>query len=469
MTRVIDGLVPSYDQRKAGQRGSRLPQRGRRPAAVATLVALGLVGLLTAVTRMGTSRWADVAAAEVVSGHTIQIARGERWSRLLPGEKVPEGAQVQTGATEARLRLDNGEVWLAPETAAQVFSDQVEMSRGEILVASSGKVRAQWQDVAVVGEGIFRVAGGTHPRIGVYQGRAEVTRPGETRALAALDQLQLATRRLPADPDPLSYSPADPWDTQLLGQAIAFDTEVARVASSIDLRFSERPRSEDFYRQFTAVDDVLLPTLLKAAPDVSSEGQFGPPSEVLITMFAARATARAWGQPVNTSLERIVQWRAQGARWGLVSLRAKITVADFTRALDLSQVVAPIPVAKPAARQVAAQVPVLDSTVQDSTVQDSTVQDSTTDTPAPAPPVPTQPEPIAALTAEAAEPSFEESEPQSELEEPKEPEIPELPDETLSSPDPVIELPDLRSGEVEESMRDLLDLLGEALTPREML
>ncbi|MGH8932467.1 MAG: hypothetical protein ACRDZO_18035 [Egibacteraceae bacterium] len=341
MTDLIDRLVPGsdyYDRRKSGQDISQPPRRNRREAAIAMLVTLGLVGVLGGVALAGADRWRQAPAATVSSGESLLVLTGERWSRLVPGDGVREGARVQTGGSQTRLRLGDGEVWLGPETGARIFSDRVEVLRGEALIASQGRLGARWADVEVWGAGTFRVAGGTHPHVGVYQGDAEVRRPGETRALSALEQMELDARRLPAEPDPLAYRTEDPWDARLLGQAIVFDQEVERVVRSIDLRFADTPRSSEYYRGFKAVDSSALDQLRGAGRDIASDGRFGPPSEVLITLFVARATAQVWERTLPDTVSQVVQWRAQGARWGLVALRSKVTVADLRNVVDLSRV-----------------------------------------------------------------------------------------------------------------------------------
>ncbi len=452
MTDLIDRLAPGsdcHDRRRSVQHSPPPARRNRREAAIALLVTLGLVGVLGSVALAGADRWRQAPTATVLSGDSLLALTGERWSRLVSGDGVREGARVQTGGSEARLRLGDGEVWLAPETGARIFPDRVEVLRGEALISSLGHLGARWADVEVRGAGTFRIAGGTHPRVGAYQGDAEVRRPGETRALSALEQIELDARRLPAKPDPLAYRTEDPWDAQLLGQAIAFDQEIERVARSIDLRFADTPRSPEFYRGFKAVDSSTLPLLRDAGRDIASDGRFGPPSEVLTTLFVARATAQVWEKGVPATVSEVVQWRAQGARWGLVALRSKITVADLRNVVDLSRV---DPIADPSPRPLASEA----------AGEERSVPTQVASLPA------TQTEEPDSVSLESSEETPPE-EPEEQVETSSEigtEETAALDSGPVDPVDPEPSLEDEADGRVQRDLAGLLDLLGGVLTGR---
>jgi hypothetical protein len=335
MKDLIDPIVRDlggYHGQKEGHGGDRKPH-GR---VAVTLVVLGLVVALSGVAFLVSmdSRLRRGVAARVRSGDSIEVSGDDRWLRLSPGREVREGARVRTGGTEARLRLRDGEVWIGPQAAARIFSDRIDLIRGEALVSSRGHLVARWADVEVSGRGAFRITPGTNPRVGIYHGDATVRRPGEHRALAALEQLELAARRLPADPNPLAYRIEDRWDQEFLGPAIAFDGEVSRITRGIDMRFSTAPRPPEFYRSFRAFDKIGVSSLKAGARDIRRDGWFGPPSDVLITFFVAEAAGHAAEQTVP----KIAQWRARGSRWGLIALRLGLTASDFTQVVDLSQV-----------------------------------------------------------------------------------------------------------------------------------
>jgi hypothetical protein len=317
----------------------RQPPRGGRLVIAAVVVAGVLLLLGACALLLGLGRrlgGGEVATVLVADG--LEVAGQQGWTPLRPGSELPEGARIRTAARQARLRLDDGEVWLGPGGAAAVHARRVDLIRGEAVARSRGSLAVRWTDVEVVGTGTYRVTPGTNPRVGVYEGAVEVRRPAESRAVSALQQLGLAARRLPADPDPLEYRPDDPWDRELLAQAIAFDDEVDRIARGIDLRYTRAARPVAFYRAFRAVDETTIPVLQAAARESLDDGQFGPPSDVLVTLFVAEAAANLEAIPLPESTASVARRRAAGARWGLVALERHLTAQQFSQAVDLSQI-----------------------------------------------------------------------------------------------------------------------------------
>jgi hypothetical protein len=280
------------------------------------------------------------ASAEVSSGDTLEIVGERGWMRLGVGERIPDGAPVRTGNSQVRLQFRDGQVWLGPDAAARVFSQRLDLIRGQAVVVNpmGGALSARWTDVTVSGQGVFRLIPGVDPRVAVYSGSARVRRPAESRPVGALEQMPLSTRRLPASPAPLEYTAQDPWDRELLSQAVAFDDEVQRIARGIDVKFAMGAKPPEFYRVFKAVDDATIPILKSTARTITPDGLFGPASDVLITLFVAEAAAEATGKPLAAAATQTATWRAEGARWGLVAMRFGITASDFAETVDLSQI-----------------------------------------------------------------------------------------------------------------------------------
>jgi hypothetical protein len=345
MTRIVDPPAQGHETRPATRALAlrRIVSRRLHPRrAFVLVVVLGLVAILGGVVfwkglgnrlRLGVS-------AQVVSGDTLETAGERGWVRLGVGDDVPNGARLRTGHTEVRLKLRDGQIWLGPDAAARVFFQQVDLIRGEAMVVdpANGALSARWADVLVSGRGTFRLTPGVDPRVGVYAGSVLVRRPAESRPVEALEQLSLSTRRLPVNSAPLAYRATDPWDRELLGQAVAFDDEVERIARGIDVKFTSGVKPPEFYRAFKAVDDAIIPILRSTARTVTPKGHFGPPSDVLVTLFVAEAAAEATHKPVSAAAVQTATWRAEGARWGLVAMRFGITAADFAETVDLSQI-----------------------------------------------------------------------------------------------------------------------------------
>lgn len=348
MTGIVDPLARGHETRLPPRpRALRRIASGRSPRsrrlALAVAVVFGLAALLGGfiflVPEPRARLWRG-ASAKVSSGDTLEIAGERGWVRLGVGERIPDGAPVRTGNSQVRLQFHDGQVWLGPEAAARVFSQRVDLIRGEAMVINpaGGALSARWTDVTVSGRGVFRLIPGVDPRVAVYSGSARVRRPAESRPVGALEQMRLSTRRLPVSPAPLEYAAQDPWDRELLSQAVAFDDEVQRIARGIDVKFAVGAKPPEFYRVFKAVDDATIPILKSTARTITPDGQFGPASDVLVTLFVAEAAALATGKPLAAAVTQTATWRAEGARWGLVAMRFGITASDFAETVDLSQI-----------------------------------------------------------------------------------------------------------------------------------
>lgn len=278
------------------------------------------------------------AAATVLVGDDVEVAVGDGWEQVTAGGSIPAGARVRTTASEARLELRSGELWLGRNAAARVDPDGIDVFRGETLVVSGGALDSRWTDVEVSGEGVYRLSPGVSPRLAVYSGTVLVRRPGEVRTLGALRQIRLATHRLPADGQPLTYREDDPWDQELLPQAIAFDAEVEQLRRGLDRQYGSAPQPPEFYLGFAPPADAPSAALLAStAEEIVPGGAFGPPADPLVVLFVADAVSEATEQTPQKAAEQIVALRQAGAFWGLVATEFGVTTADLADAVDVAQ------------------------------------------------------------------------------------------------------------------------------------
>lgn len=253
---------------------------------------------------------------------------GEQWESRADGDAVPDGAQVRATDGEARLVLRDGTARLAPGAAATVTTNALQLERGELLLDSDGGLEVRLGDTAVVAGGTVRVSSGLAASVGVYAGTATVRRPAQEREVASLRQMDLAAFRLAPVGVPLRYSPEHPWDQELLAEAIAFDGEVARLARGMEIEFGTRPQPAGFYREFAA--PRVVPVLSAAAP-VSRGRTFGPPADVLLTMFVAQTATQ--GRLID-SIRQVAQLRGAGARWGLIAVEFDVASDALVAAVD---------------------------------------------------------------------------------------------------------------------------------------
>lgn len=295
------------------------------PRALATvLVVLALVATGCSSDGLGAGEAATVADGSVA----LVAVDGETWESFDAGARVPDGASVRAEGAEAALHFrDGAAVRLAPGSTGVVREDGIELGNGEVLVDGTGGLAAVVGDTTVSGDALFRVSGGLSSRVGVYSGTATVARPSQSRDVPALRQLELSSFRLAATADPLRYRDADDWDQEFLGEAIAFDGEAARLANGIDIEIGRSPLRPRFYAQFAGRGVVRF---LDEAATVQRRGAFGPPSDVLLTVFVSRAAAA----PLGRSVQHVTALRDAGAKWGLILLDLDVNSDKVIAGID---------------------------------------------------------------------------------------------------------------------------------------
>ena len=285
-------------------------------------MALLLVLALVSAGCSGDSSLGAGDAATVGEGSTVEFSvDGGEWVERVAGEVIPSGAQVRAVDDEARLEFRAGTARLSELSSATVTADRITVQRGHVLVDSRGSFGGAFEDTTVSGKALYRLVGGLAPRVGVYRGAVTVQRPAQKRAVAALRQVDLAAVRLDT-PDPLRYRPTDAWDAELLGAAIAFDGEAARLSNGMDRQLGDDPRPARFYRRFVTQNNVVS-LLTDAAPA-------SPPADVLLPLFVAQAAPGA----LRTALQDVTSLRASGARWGLIALELDVASRQVVAAID---------------------------------------------------------------------------------------------------------------------------------------
>jgi hypothetical protein len=297
--------------------------------ALQPLVAvLACVALLAAGCSSGGGLKAGDAAT-FVEGFVGDVAvDGQDWKAGADGESIPDGARVRATDHEVRLALRDGVARLAPGAAATVTEQAVQLERGDLLLDSNGALQAKLGDTIISTGGMVRLSSGMAAHVAVYEGSATVSRPAQQRDVPALRQLDLTAFRLAPAGEPLRYHAADPWDQELLAEAIAFDGEVARLARGMEIEFGTRPQPPAFYREFAGPRAV--PVLSRTAP-VSRGRAFGPPSDVLLTMFFAQTVVA--GRLTDT-IRKVAHLRAAGARWGLIAVEFDVASDALVAAVD---------------------------------------------------------------------------------------------------------------------------------------
>lgn len=353
-----------------------------------------LVGLTAVLVAGGCDGGGDrgETVAHVIRGDFVEVGVDDGWVAAEVGDPIPAGARVRTGDDEARVELDSGEVWLAPQAAATLTDDRVEVLRGEVLIVSDGDLDVRWTDVEVTGEGAYRLTPGISPRLGVYRGEVRVSRPSETRRVPSLRETALSGRRLPAVARPLTYRHDDPWDRFYLRDAIAFDGEADRLIRGLTLEYGEDPRPADFYADFAAAPAQTVPVLAGGYRDRTGE-RLGPPGEALLVLFLAESAAAAdTPEAMVAATREAVELRSAGARWGLVAAELGSTAGRVAKKIDAGQ---ERYVARREAEPVAPPPSGPSSGLAPPALPDPAPEPTTSAPPPPPPPPPSEPVPAA--------------------------------------------------------------------------
>ena len=281
----------------------------------------------------------SVARLEVAGRTEVAEGEGEEWQAVRGNRALRAGERVRvvTGTSLVRLGEDRGlalrpgsQIEIDPGGAVGGTRPAAALQAGDVLMLARGPLAVTARDRAggaVVRDGAARVSGGPELRVAAYGGAAQLVAGGRSLDVPALRQA--STRppgELPPAPEPLAYSPADPWDQRFLGDAIELGSQLA--ARSEGLTGQLRPgegQSAGFYRQ-------LLPALEREpAFDQALLTPPRPPGETLVgAAIAGEGTRGGFVERWNS----VFAFRSQGAAWGLVALDQGVTRVPLLSAVD---------------------------------------------------------------------------------------------------------------------------------------
>lgn len=166
-------------------------------------------------------------AARLLSGIGVRVLTtddgdGAEWRPLDVGDAVPVGAAVATGG-EARFEMADGALWLGPSGEARLARDRVDLTVGEAVVDSDGRLSTSWHQpgtramdlpatdaaaVEVAGAGVYGLRGSdVVRRVGVYAGTVALAPGDGAQRVARLRQSGVARSRQGTRPVPLTYRP----------------------------------------------------------------------------------------------------------------------------------------------------------------------------------------------------------------------------------------------------------------------
>lgn len=318
----------------AHDRGLRVPGRdeaegrtgtGRGAAVVAVLAVLA--GLILAPP-LGPGQLPAGAAARIVDG-PAEVLRAGSWVTPADGI-VRRGEQVRSGSDYARLELRAGELELAPGTRVTVGRDEMTLDTGAVLATVDQLTAVTLDGLVARGLGTFRVDVTPRRRVGVYDGGVAVAAGSVGVAAEAYQEVEVV-EAAPTPPAPLRYRGDDRWDVRLLASALAVDSHIDRLETSLASLYGTQLQTPAFYRDFLGVDDRLATALPQLAPR-SREGRFGPPAPTLVSVVVARTLVERAALSPEEATEELLTARGAGATWGLILVRRDLGVDELRSA-----------------------------------------------------------------------------------------------------------------------------------------
>jgi hypothetical protein len=257
--------------------------------------------------------------AVAAGGHTV--AAGDV-IRMLAGTGVLE----LPGDRSVRLRATDGDA-----SVVNVASTPEIVDGDAVVVAGTDGARFSAGDVDVdLAAGAVRVQRGLSVTVAVYRGKAQVRTAGRALAggLAALRQVSIAaTGQVPRDPSPLVYDDKepDPWDREFLGDAIDLGRDLDRRSRGLTGQLGPRVHVDA-----TLLQRVLPPLTKEPVPVERVAGSSAGEAVV----GAAIAVEAASKKDLTTAWDEVFDFRADGAKWGLVALDQQVKRDALKARLD---------------------------------------------------------------------------------------------------------------------------------------
>ena len=277
-------------------------------------------------------------------GGPVSLVEDGETTLLVEAATVDAGVSIitQTGG-RAKVELSaRRSLELAPDTELRVEDRFSEVKDGRVLVRTSSPMMLHAGGAQIEAtEAIFRVDSAAAVLLGTYSGSATVLGSG-VPAVAALRQAIVLQGGEIAPPglQALEVRRNDPWDADLLGQAIDLGLRLADYERGLSRQI---PSGREAGRVSQMLESRFPPRAIKSA--VAS---LGSARAVVAAVVAQEAGLLEGGSPTRI-LARIVgfiqqlraSWIAVAAEWGLPAAAAALTQQLRDLASSISELVAP--------------------------------------------------------------------------------------------------------------------------------
>lgn len=275
------------------------------------------VAIAVSVVLLAATAFALVSSDGGLEEMTLKRLRGDV-SVLRAGEvidvrdeaSIEPGDRITTSADgRAELRLDGlRRVELAPDSVVSVKdTTAVEGFSGSLLASSAGDDGIAVHFGQVEGTtrgGRFRVdLGAGSSRLGVYEGGAVISSPGQSDA--AIDryfQASVAGNDRALESTPLILDPDDAWDRIHLGDVLALDERITKLGNGLSTQLGGARPGLGYFSNLTNgpvgfvsdyVDDERVPDLLIGF--TIARHSPAPPGSAFTRAFEYRHQEGSWG------------------------------------------------------------------------------------------------------------------------------------------------------------------------------
>ena len=285
------------------------------------MVAASIALTMLAGACLGRHGTGSALRAEAVTGTVdVRPAGATTFRPADKGDRFGPGSDVRTGAGSSVVlaRDDGAKIEVGALTGLRIETvTHVTVSHGSVLAAAPGvpfTVTADGVD-AGGGKAVFRVDVGFSLRVGSYGGTVTVGEDGQSLRVSDFRQVEIAGGVFPREAVPLRISPSDPWDRQLLADALDLDRYLRQYGRSFPNEFPAT--NPGFYLAIApGITTSIIASQLRATDD---------PSDVLFGLLIAKRL----GGSVSTQLIDLIRERLAGATWGLIAHERHISEKVF--------------------------------------------------------------------------------------------------------------------------------------------
>lgn len=286
-------------------------------------------------------------------GGDVRVLQDGESSALEEATTFESGVSLVTGLDgRAQVELPSGSsVELAPQAEISVNGDEPHIATGSALIRTSSDitVRAGTGDDAEISaaDAIFRVDSDISVKLAVYRGAATVLGSG-VPAIRGLEQVTIVQGSdIYRSPTPLEVRPNDPWDAQILGDAIDLGLRLVGLEKGLTRQLPAGREAEAVSR---TLERDFSPSAIKSAL-----AQLRDAARVVVAAVLAEEVERIDGRSRNRILADVVHLQELGAnwivivaKWGLAQAAAQVLATLGDIAATIAEAVAPPPAPSPA-------------------------------------------------------------------------------------------------------------------------